>query len=139
MTQPSHHPTDFVRGFVRRIEADQRMQYVWLEGDDDTILWPPYRTLDLHLGVPEPDVEAVRQELAALFGSVDEISDFSQFDAPLKGWAGTARLSDGTALTYRIERTSQLAKVPRRVVNVLIDHSGGLLLSSFSYETPNET
>lgn len=136
MAQPAHLPTDFVRAFVRRIEADQRMQYVWLEGDDDSILWPPYQHLDLHMAVPEPDVESVRHDLAGLFAELDAVRDFSQYDAPLKGFAGSVVLSDGAPLSYRIERTSQLAKVPRRAVNVLIDRSGGLLLASFSYEGP---
>ena len=136
MVPTAHLPTDFVRAFVRRIASDQRMQYVWLEGDDDSILWPPYQHLDLHMAVPEPDLDSVRHDLAGLFAELDEVQDFSQYEAPLKGWAGSASLSDGTPLSYRIERTSQLAKVPRRAVNVLIDRSGGLLLASFSYETP---
>lgn len=135
-TSAAHHPTEFVRAFVRRIEADQRLQFVWLEGDDESILWPPYETLDLHLAVPEPDLESVRRDLAGLFGDIDEVNGFSQQPAPLKGWAGQVSLSDGTPLSYRIERTSQLAKVTRRAVNVLIDRSGGLLLASFSYESP---
>ena len=47
----------------------------------------------------------------------------------IKGFAGSARLSDGSEVTYRVERTSQIAKVPRRVVNVLLDRSGGLLIA----------
>lgn len=136
MREPPHLPTDFVRAFVRRIADDNRFQFVWLEGEDDRIQWPPYEQLDLHLAVPEPDIESVRHDLLSLLSAYDEVRDFSQQEAPLKGFAGSAVLSDGTSLSYRIERTSQLAKVPRRGVNVLIDRSGGLLLASFSYAAP---
>jgi hypothetical protein len=136
MLQAPHLPTDFVRAFVRRIAEDPRWQFVWLEGVNDSILWPPYEQLDLHMAVAEPDLESVRHDLPKLFSELDSVSEFSQQAAPLKGWAGSAVLSDGTRLTYRIERASQLAKVPRRCVNVMIDRSGGLLIPSFSFEDP---
>lgn len=114
--------------------ADTRVEALWLEGADDSIQWPPYRVLDLHLSVAEPNLEALRADFQRLLLSADAIADYSQQAAPLQGFAGTARLSDGTSLTYRLERSSQVAKVPRRAVNILLDRSGGLLLSALSYE-----
>jgi len=134
MSAEAHLPTEFVRGLTRLLSADERVEAFWLEADDESIQWPPYTRLDLHLGVPEPFVDAVRRCFLELLTQVDAVTDFSQQDAPLKGYAGTARLSDGTPLGYRIERTSQLAKVPRRAVNVLVDRSGGLLIPALSFE-----
>jgi hypothetical protein len=134
MAGTDHLPTTFVRKLTAKLVSDERVEYLWLEADDDSIQWPPYRTLDLHLGVAEPHVESVRTGLPELFGGVDEVTDFSQQEAPLKGFAGSARLSDGTALSYRIERTSQVGKVPRKAVNVLIDRSGGLLIPALSFD-----
>ena len=48
--------------------------------------------------------------------------------------SGSAKLPDGTPLSYRLERSSQIAKVPRRGVNVLLDRSGGLLVPALSFE-----
>jgi hypothetical protein len=129
-----HHATDFVNRLAARLSDDSRVEGFWLEGVDDSIQWPPYAVLDLHFAVPEPGVEGVRQELLGWMEALDTVADFSQQDAPLKGFAGSARLSDGTALTYRIERTSQIAKVPRKAVNVLIDRSNGLLVPALSFE-----
>jgi hypothetical protein len=134
MARQSHAPTDFVRRLSAELAGDARIEGLWLEGDDDSIQWPPYARLDLHLAVAEPELQAVRQALHAILQRADTVTDFSQQDAPLQGYAGTARLSDGTPLTYRIERTSQIAKVPRRAVNVLLDRSGGLLIPALSFE-----
>lgn len=136
MATPEHLPTDFIRSLTARLTSDARVEYLWLEGPDDSIQWPPYEPLDLHLGVPEPFVDAVRGELAEVFDACcpGGVSDFSQQDAPLKGFAGSAVLSDGTPLRYRVERTSQIAKVPRKAVNVLLDRSGGLLLPALDFE-----
>lgn len=134
MASADHHPTAFVRALTRLLDADSRVEFAWLEGPDSSIQWPPYQLLDLHLAAPEPFIEPLRRELAELLGQVDTLTDFSQQEAPLKGFAGSAVLSDGTPLSYRIERTSQIAKVPRRSVNVLIDRSGGLLLPSLDYQ-----
>jgi hypothetical protein len=123
-----------VRKLSAALAGDTRIEGLWLEGDDDSIQWPPYARIDLHFAVAEPDLQAVRQQMQALLEHAGPISDFSQQDAPLQGYAGTARLSDGTPLTYRIERTSQIAKVPRRAVNVLLDRSGGLLIPALSFE-----
>lgn len=129
-----HAPTAFVRRLSAALAGDPRVEGLWLEGEDDSIQWPPYARLDLHFAVPEPQLQAVRQGLHELLQSAGPVSDFSQQDAPLQGYAGTAKLADGTPLTYRIERTSQIAKVPRRAVNVLLDRSGGLLLPALSFE-----
>ena len=135
MTRPAEHPpTDFVRRITAALAADPRVEGLWLEGDDDSIQWPPYARLDLHFAVAEPHLQDLRQALHELLQQVGPVSDFSQQDAPLQGYAGTARLADGTPLTYRIERTSQIAKVPRRAVNVLLDRSGGLLIPALSFE-----
>ena len=130
----AHHATDFVHRLVARLADDPRVEGLWLEHEDDSIQWPPYPRLDLHFASPEPAVDPLRHELAELFGALDAVTDFSQQDAPYKGFAGSAVLSDGTPLTYRIERTSQIAKVPRRHVNVLLDRSGGLLIPALSFE-----
>ena len=123
---------------MRRVAAalveDARIEGLWLEGDDDSIQWPPYARIDLHFAVAEPNLQAVRLQLHEMLKRAGPVSDFSQQDAPLQGYAGTAELSDGTPLTYRIERTSQIAKVPRRAVNVLLDRSGGLLIPALSFE-----
>ena len=129
-----HHATAVVRGLVTAVLDDARIESFWLEGDDDSIQWPPYRALDLHFAVPEPHLDGVRRDLAALLARADAVTEFSQQQAPLQGWAGSARLSDGSPLSYRIERTSQVAKVPRRAVNILVDRSGGLLLAALSFE-----
>jgi len=129
-----HLPTTFVRNLSAALAGDLRVEALWLEGADDSIQWPPYRVLDIHLSVAEPNLPALRADFERLLRSADAISDYSQQDAPLQGFAGTAKLSDGTPLTYRLERSSQVAKVPRRAVNILLDRSGGLLLSALSYE-----
>ena len=129
-----HHPTQFVRRLVVELLQEPRVEAFWLEGEDDSIQWPPYARLDLHFAVPEPHLEALRGELLAMLMRADRVADFSQQEAPLQGFAGSARLSDGTPLTYRLERTSQIAKVPRRAVNVLVDRSGGLLVPALSFE-----
>lgn len=130
-----HPPTVFVRRLVAALVDDARIEGLWLEAGDDGIQWPPYETLDLHFAVPEPALEAVRNELSAWFERAGPVSDFSQQEAPLQGYAGTANLHDGTAITYRLERTSQVAKVPRRHVNVLIDRSNGQLVPGLSFES----
>ena len=129
-----HPPTVFVRRLTAALVSDARIEGLWLEDDSDGIQWPPYERLDLHFAVPEPGLESFRAELATLFEAAGPVRDFSQQDAPLQGFAGTATLHDGTTLTYRIERTSQVAKVPRRHVNVLIDRSNGLLIPGLSFE-----
>jgi hypothetical protein len=129
-----HHPTQFVRRLVLELLQDPRVDAFWLEGDDDSIQWPPYARLDLHFSVPEPHLQAVRGEFLAMLRRADAVTDFSQQDAPLQGYAGSAKLSDGTPLSYRLERSSQIAKVPRRAVNVLLDRSGGLLVPALSFE-----
>ncbi|HZM00396.1 MAG TPA: hypothetical protein VFD43_09110, partial [Planctomycetota bacterium] len=129
-----HAPTDFVRRLCAALAGDARIEGLWLEGDDDSIQWPPFARLDLHFAVPEPELQAVRRQLHELLQQAGPVSDFSQQDAPLQGYAGTALLADGTPLTYRVERTSQIAKVPRRSVNVLLDRSGGLLIPALSFE-----
>ena len=135
MARPkAHAPTDFVRRLSAALAGDARIEGLWLEGEDDSIQWPPYSRLDLHLAVAEPELQSVRRALHELLQQAGPVTDFSQQDAPLQGYAGTARLSDGTPLTYRIERTSQIAKVPRRAVNVLLDRSGGLLIPALSFE-----
>ncbi len=128
-----HPPTRFVRSLVAALAADARIEGLWLEDETAAIQWPPYRRLDLHFAVPEPALAAVKDELAALLSAHDPITEFSAQEAPLQGYAGTARLSDGTRLTWRLERTSQIAKVPRRAVNILLDRSGGLLLPALSF------
>lgn len=130
----AHHATDFVHRLAARLTDDSRIEGFWIEGADKSIQWPPYASLDLHFAVPEPFVEAVRGELLGVLEALDAVRDFSQQEAPLKGFAGSATLSDGTPLTYRIERTSQVGKVPRRAVNMLLDRSGGQLLPGLSYE-----
>ncbi|HEX5010284.1 MAG TPA: hypothetical protein VFY71_07775 [Planctomycetota bacterium] len=129
-----HHPTQFVRRLVLELLHDPRVDAFWLEGEDESIQWPPYARLDLHFSVPEPYLQAVRGEFLATLRRADAVTDFSQQDAPLQGFAGSAKLSDGTPLTYRLERSSQIAKVPRRAVNVLLDRSGGLLVPALSFE-----
>jgi len=129
-----HHPTRFVRQLVVELLADPRIEAFWLEADDDAIQWPPYARLDLHFSIAEPHLQAVRGELLAMLQRAGGVRDFSQQDAPLQGYAGAARLTDGTPLTYRLERSSQVAKVPRRAVNVLLDRSGGLLVAALSFE-----
>jgi hypothetical protein len=131
---PAHPPTDFVRRLSAELAGDARVEGLWLEGDDDSIQWPPYARLDLHFAVAEPHLQAVRHALHEILQRAGPVADFSQQDAPLQGYAGTARLPDGTPLTYRLERTSQIAKVPRRAVNVLLDRSGGLLIPALSFE-----
>ena len=130
-----HLATDFVHGLSALFAGDDRMEGFWLEGADDGIQWPPYAHLDLHFAAAEPHMEGLRDALPELFAQVDTVTDFSRQDAPLKGYAGSATLSDGTPLTWRLERTSQIAKVPRRHVNVLLDRSGGLLIPALSFET----
>ncbi len=129
-----HVPTAFVQRLASQLANDPRVEALWLEADDDRIQWPPYALLDLHFGVPENELESVRRDLGDLLMHAGTVSDFSQQEAPLKGFAGSARLPDGTALTYRIERMSQVGKVPRRSVNVLIDRTGGLLIPTLSFE-----
>jgi len=116
------------------LAGDERVEGFWLEGPDDSIQWPPYEHLDLHFAVPEPHLESVRRELEALLRRCGEVLEFSQQEAPLQGFAGHAKLAGGHALRYRVERTSQIAKVPRRHVNVLLDRSGGLLIPALSFE-----
>lgn len=134
MAANEHHATAFVHRLTQILDADERVEYLWLEGSDDSVQWPPYELLDLHLGVPEPGLETLRQEFGEILARADAVTDYSQQQAPLQGYAGTATLSDGTPLTYRLERTSQIAKVPRRAVNVLLDRTG-LLISALSFET----
>lgn len=130
-----HHPTAFVRALARRLADDSRVDALWIEGEDDSIQWPPYATLDIHLGVPEPFLDALRAEFLELVPALDPgARDLSQQEAPFKGFAGSGVLGDGTPFTYRLERTSQMAKVPRRAVNVLLDRSGGLLIPALSFE-----
>lgn len=136
MTESADHlPTRFVRALVTRLLDDTAVEAFWLEGDDDRILWPPFTRLDLHLGVPEPFLEGLRTRFAGHLRACDALTGLHEQPAPFKGFAGGATLSDGTPLAYRLERTSQLAKVPRRVVNVLIDRTGGLLLPALSFRT----
>ena len=123
-----------MRRLCAALAGDARIEGLWLEGDDDSIQWPPYSRLDLHFAVAEPNLQAVRLQLHELLQRAGPVSEFSQQDAPLQGYAGTAKLSDGTALTYRLERTSQIAKVPRCAVNVMLDRSGGLLIPALSFE-----
>ena len=127
-------PTRFVRRLVTELLQEPRVEAFWLEGDDDSIQWPPYARLDLHFSVPEPHLQGVRTELLAMLCRAEPVTDFSQQDAPLQGCAGTARLADGTPLAYRIERTSQVGKVPRRAVNLLLDRTHGLLRGALSFE-----
>ncbi|MDG2148142.1 MAG: hypothetical protein P8N09_01325 [Planctomycetota bacterium] len=131
----SHLGTDFVHQLATCLRDDERIEGYWLEAGDTSIQWPPYQPLDLHFAVPEPFVDGVRHELRAVMESINAVTEFSQQEAPLKGFAGSAKLSDGTPLTYRIERTSQIGKVPRRAVNVLLDRSGGQLMPGLSYES----
>ena len=44
-----HLPTRFVRRLVTELLQEPRVEAFWLEGDDDSIQWPPYARLDLHL------------------------------------------------------------------------------------------
>jgi len=129
-----HPPTVFVRRLCAALAGDARIEGLWLEGEDDSIQWPPYARIDLHFAVAEPNLQAVRQALREILQQAGPIGDYSQQEAPLQGYAGTAKLADGTPLTYRLERTSQIAKVPRRAVNVLLDRSGGLLIPALSFE-----
>jgi hypothetical protein len=129
-----HLPTRFVRRLLTELLQEPRVEAFWLEGDDDSIQWPPYARLDLHFSVPEPHLQAVRGELLAMLCRAEPVTDFSQQEAPLQGYAGTARLADGTPLAYRIERTSQVGKVPRRAVNLLLDRTNGLLRGTLSFE-----
>ena len=126
--------TRFVRRLVTELLQEPRVEAFWLEGDDDSIQWPPYARLDLHFSVPEPHLQAVRTELLAMLCRAEPVTDFSQQEAPLQGYAGTAKLADGTPLSYRIERTSQVGKVPRRTVNLLLDRTHGLLRGTLSFE-----
>ena len=135
MARPqSHSPTDFVRRLSAALVDDARIEGLWLEGEDDSIQWPPYARLDLHFAVAEPNLQAVRLQLREILQHAGATGDFSQQEAPLQGYAGTATLAGGMPVTYRIERTSQIAKVPRRAVNVLLDRSGGLLIPALSFE-----
>ncbi len=129
-----HAPTTFVGALTAALAADARVEGLWLEGDDDSIQWPPYERLDLHFAVPEPSLESLRTDLESLFSTAGGTTEFSCQQAPLQGYAGHARLPDGTQVTWRLERTSQIAKVPRRAVNVLIDRSNGLLVPALSFE-----
>lgn len=129
-----HAPTTFVRRLTAALADDARIEGLWLEGDDDAIQWPPYEHLDLHFAVPEPHLDGVRDALQGLFEQAGDATEFSCQDAPLQGYAGHARLPDGAELTWRLERTSQIAKVPRKAVNVLIDRSNGLLVPALDFE-----
>ena len=129
-----HVPTTFVRRLVADLAGDRRVVACWLEADDESVQWPPFESVDVHVAVDEPDLDAFRGEFADVLGRADAVSDVSQQDAPFKGFAGTATLSDGTPLTYRLERTSQLAKVARRHVNLLVDRTGGLLIPALTFE-----
>jgi hypothetical protein len=129
-----HLATDFVHGLSALLADDTRVEAFWLEAGDDTIQWPPYEQLDLHFAATEPHMAALRDELESILSRVDPVRDFSRQDAPLKGFAGSAVLSDGSPMTWRLERTSQIAKVPRRCVNVLLDRSAGLLITTLSFE-----
>jgi hypothetical protein len=133
-TTGEHAPTDFVRRITAALAGDERVEGLWLEGEDDAIQWPPYAQVDLHLAVAEPYLEPLRDDLQALLEAAGAGSEFSLQEAPLQGYAGTARLSDGSPVTWRLERTSQIAKVPRRAVNLLLDRTGGLLLPALSFE-----
>ena len=136
MTMPADdHPTRFVRALTARLLDDQAVEAFWLEGRDDSILWPPFAQLDLHLAVPEPFLAGLRERFAEHLRACDAVTGIVEEPAPFKGFTGSAVLSDGTPLRYRLERTSQLAKVPRAVVNVLIDKTGGLLFPSLSFRT----
>jgi len=67
VSRPAEHPpTDFVRRITAALAADPRVEGLWLEGDDDSIQWPPYARLDLHFSVPEPHLQAVRGEFLAM-------------------------------------------------------------------------
>lgn len=129
MARDDHPATAFVHRLAAILDADERVEYLWLEGEDDSIQWPPYEHLDIHVGVPEPGLDSLRREFGEVLARAGEVGDYSQQDAPLQGFAGTATLADGTPLTYRLERTSQMAKVPRQAVNVLLDNTGMLLAS----------
>ena len=129
MAREEQLATAFVHRIAAILDADERVEYLWLEGEDDSIQWPPYARVDLHLGVPEPGLDSLRREFEQVLARADAISGYSQQDAPLQGFAGTATLSDGTPITYRLERTSQICKVPRQAVNVLLDGTGMLLAS----------
>ncbi len=131
-----HLGTRVIRKLTAKFVGDSRVEGMWLEGDSDTINWPPYAAIDLHLAIPEPSLASFAKEFQSALEDIDTLSDFSQQEAPLKGFAGTATLSDGMEITYRIERTSQIAKVPRQVVNVLLDSSAGLLIPALSFESP---
>jgi hypothetical protein len=132
-TAPEHAPTAFVRRLSALLASDARIAGLWLEGEDDRIQWPPYEHLDIHAAVAEPDLAALRRDWIEVLQRAGPVRDASQQDAPLQGYAGTAVLADGTPLSYRLERTSQIAKVPRRAVNVLLDRSGGLLIPALSF------
>ncbi|GJM21025.1 MAG: hypothetical protein DHS20C15_09400 [Planctomycetota bacterium] len=130
-----HHPTAFVRALARRLADDTRVDALWIEAETNAIQWPPFDPIDIHLGVPEPFLEALRAEFLQIVPELDAgARDLSQQAAPFKGFAGSGVLGDGTPFTYRLERTSQMAKVPRRGVNVLLDRSGGLLIPALSFE-----
>jgi hypothetical protein len=133
-TASEHVPTAFVRRLTALLADDPRVEGLWLEGDDERIQWPPYERPDVHVAVAEPHLPSLRGEWIDLLARAGPVRDASQQDAPLQGYAGTAVLPDGTPLTYRLERTSQIAKVPRRAVNVLLDRSGGLLIPALSFE-----
>jgi len=131
-TEP-HVPTDFVRRLTALLADDRRIVGMWLEGDDAGVQFPPYERIDLHVTLAEPDLPGFADELGELLARADAVTDFSRQAAPLKGFAGTAVLSDGTPITYRLERSSQIGKVPRRHVNVLLDATG-LLVPALSFE-----
>ena len=131
-----HVATRFVRRLAAALADDARVEGLWLEGEDDSVQWPPFDAPDLHLAVAEPHLVPVRDALPALLAAAGPVGELSVQEAPLQGYAGTARLEDGTTLRWRLERTSQIAKVPRRRVNLLLDRSGGLLLPALSFEAP---
>lgn len=132
---PADLPTRFVTALTARLAHEPCVEAFWMEGDDDSVLWPPYRHLDLHVAVPEPFLADFRARWPGHLRAAGALDGWTDAPAPFKGFAGAASLPDGTALRARLERTSQLAKVPRRVVNVLLDRSGGLLRAALSFET----
>ena len=133
MTTVPHVPTEFVRRLTAALASDARIVGLWLEGDDASIQFPPYGRVDVHVALAEPDLPGFAAQFGELLRRADAVMDFSRQEAPLKGFAGTARLSDGTPITYRLERSSQIAKVPRRHVNLLLDGTGGLLVPALSF------
>ncbi len=129
-----HVPTAFVQALARALIDDDRVHGLWLEGRDASIHWPPFEPLDIHFAIPEPDVAAFCAGLEALFAACGETTDFQLGEAPLQGFAGIATLPDGTLLTYRVERMSQVGKVSRKEVNLLLDRTEGLLIPTLSFE-----